>query len=344
MHERHDGQEHEQVDWQQGYRQMVGQNAEKRRHEHRADVGGCHLDADDRLRLVPAEVCRSRVDDAGINRRTAKPNQDQASQCERLTCGEHHRHDAEQDQHLPHPDHALVVHAHREKAIDGAAHRDADEEHRAKTRCLFRRDAPAEIQEAARPETAGLLDGTVAEKGDQYLTRARYPENLAQRERLALVSRICLHLIFSLLPERQAGKQDNGQDDLHHRDDMVARRPALPHRQRHAHDVRSCRRTDAPHAVQPAHMPAPVVKRHIIVQRGIHTAGAEPIGNGPETEHPKLTGYREAKQGRGRHGDADGCHLPRAEPERQPVALQARDDRPEGNDHRDDARIRQRRP
>ena len=123
---------------------MVGQKAEQRRHEHRADIGSSHLDADDSLRLVATKVRRRRMDDAGVDRRTAEADQNQAGQHDRVARREHHGHDAEQDQHLPHPDHTLVVHAHREEAVDGAPHRDADKEHRAEARHLFRRDALAE--------------------------------------------------------------------------------------------------------------------------------------------------------------------------------------------------------
>ena len=38
-----------------------------------AQIGACHLDADDRLRSVRAEVFRRGVDDAGIDGRTAQP-------------------------------------------------------------------------------------------------------------------------------------------------------------------------------------------------------------------------------------------------------------------------------
>ncbi len=183
---------------------MVGQKAEQRRHEHRADIGSSHLDADDSLRLVAAKVRRRRMDDAGVDRRTAEADQNQAGQHDRVARREHHGHDAEQDQHLPHPDHTLVVHAHREEAVDGAPHRDADKEHRAEARRLFRRDALAEIQKAARPEATGLLNGTVAEEGDKDLPHTRYPEDLTQGERLALLCRTRLPLCLSFLPERQA--------------------------------------------------------------------------------------------------------------------------------------------
>ena len=53
----------------------------------------------------------------------------------------------------------------------------------------------------------------------------------------------------------QAQHQDDGQHHLQDRDVPIAPRPTLALRERIAHDVGADRCADAPHAVQPAHMP-----------------------------------------------------------------------------------------
>lgn len=54
---------------------MVGDQAEQGRHEGSADIGAGHLDADEGLGLIRAEMLRCGMDDAGINGGTAKAHQ-----------------------------------------------------------------------------------------------------------------------------------------------------------------------------------------------------------------------------------------------------------------------------
>ena len=82
-------------------------------------------------------------------------------------------------------------------------------------------------------------------------------------------------------------------------------------------------------------MAAGIVKSHIVVQAGIHAAGTQSVGNGPETEHPEGATGGEAKEGGGCHGHADGGDLSGAQFAGEPVAQETGDDRPHGNDHGD---------
>ena len=107
---------------------VVCQQAEQRRHGQIAQIGACHLDADDRLRSVRAEVFRRGVDDAGIDGRTAQPYQNKTAQGKDLRPGQ------QQSQHpcgqnaLTHADHLRIVEFQGQKAAGGAPGSDADVE------------------------------------------------------------------------------------------------------------------------------------------------------------------------------------------------------------------------
>ena len=61
------------------------------------------------------------------------------------------------------------------------------------------------------------------------------------------------------------------------------------------------------------------MQRHIIVERRIHRARAQPIGNRPQAQQPKRMGSRKPKQRHGGHQHADGCDNSRPNLPRQPV-------------------------
>ena len=49
MHDKHEDQEQKQIQRKQRHRDVVGDESEDRRHDAGADVGACHLYADDSL-------------------------------------------------------------------------------------------------------------------------------------------------------------------------------------------------------------------------------------------------------------------------------------------------------
>ena len=59
---------------------MGCQKAEHRGHEGGAQIGACHLDPDDGLRIFTAEVVRGGVNDGGVDWRAAKTHDDQTCQ------------------------------------------------------------------------------------------------------------------------------------------------------------------------------------------------------------------------------------------------------------------------
>ena len=64
-----------------------------------------------------------------------------------------------------------------------------------------------------------------------------------------------------------------------------------------AHNDRAGGNAYAPHAVQPAHMPAGVVYGHIVVEGCVNAAGAKAVWHGPEAEHHKAVACGKAKEG-----------------------------------------------
>ena len=140
----------------------------------------------------------------------------------------------------------------------------------------------------------------------------------------------------TFLPQRQAQHQDDGQHHLQDRDVPIAPRPALALRERIAHDVGADRCADAPHAVQPAHMPAFVVNGYVVIERRIHSARAKAVWYGDGQQHPVIRGNGEPGQGRRSQRHRNGGDLACPEFQCHSVRKQCRDDREHGN-HRGDA-------
>ena len=196
------------------------------------------------------------------------------------------------------------------------------------------------MQIAAGPESGSLLQGAVAEKGDKNFFGSGNAEDLFQGKgpgcRLLSPAH---HGPWSLFPQRQAEDQNQGQKELENRNDPVAGVPAHASGQGKSHDIRSSGGANAPHAVEPAHMPAFVMERYIVVQRGVHASGSQTVGNGPQAEHPERGTDRKTKEGRGSDPYADCRHLSRSQLPGKPVALQAGDNGTQGNNHGQDPRI-----
>ena len=75
VHQRHQHQNCQQIEGEQRRGDVIGKQTEQRRHDQIAHVGAAHLDADDGLRILCAEMRRGGVDDAGVDGRTAQPHQ-----------------------------------------------------------------------------------------------------------------------------------------------------------------------------------------------------------------------------------------------------------------------------
>ena len=78
MGQDHQNQDRQQVEGEERRCDMVGNQPEEGRHQAGARVGAGHLDANDRLGPIRAEVVRRGMNDAGINGRAAQADQDQS--------------------------------------------------------------------------------------------------------------------------------------------------------------------------------------------------------------------------------------------------------------------------
>ena len=76
---------------------------------------------------------------------------------------------------------------------------------------------------------------------------------------------------------------------------------------------------ESPKAMQPIHMARGKMQRHIIVERSIHRARAQPIGNRPQTQQQKRMGSGKPKQRRSSHEHADSCNHSRSNLSHEPV-------------------------
>ena len=210
-----------------------------------------------------------------------------------------------------------------------------------------------ERQVAACPQSGGLLHGAVAEEAGQNLFHTGNPQDFFQGKglRFRLVSR-GIHDLGALLPEWQAENEHHGQHQLNHGDGVqkeeqsllihngaVACVPCAAAGHDIAHDVRAGGGAHAPHAVQPAHVLALVVQRHVVIQGSVHASRAQPVGNRPQAELPEGIADGKSPQRHGGHGHADGRDLPRTQPPGQPVALQAGNDGSQRNNHGNDTGI-----
>lgn len=106
-----------------------------------------------------------------------------------------------------------------------------------------------------------------------------------------------------------------------------------------AHDVGADGAAHAPEAVQPAHVAGCVVERYIVVQGGVHRAGTQTVGNGPEAEQPEGAADGKAEQCRSGEKDADSSYKPRTESAREAVGEQAGQNGAAGDQHCDNAHI-----
>ena len=143
----------------------------------------------------------------------------------------------------------------------------------------------------------------------------------------------------AFLPQGQTDEQHRREKDLEQGNVPVTGRPRHSACQRRTHDHGADHGADAPHTVQPAHMAALVVQSHVVVQGGVHAAGPQTVGDGPQAEHPELPRHREAEQGRSSHAHTDGGDFAGAEGAGETVAIQAGDDGAQRDDHGNDPRI-----
>ena len=283
------------------------------------------------------------MDHAWIDRRTSQPDNDKACQRSHFSKGQNHDQNSRCDNSLSQTDHLDIIELHGNKSADSTSSSNAYVEQAGKFRCQFHRNMLIQSQIAAGPQPGGGFQSTVAEETEHHFPGARQGKHLPQAQ--------CLRggffgaaLRATLLPQGQADHQHHGEQDLEQGNGPVADRPVHSMGQRRAHDHGAHHGADAPHAVQPAHMAASVVQGNVVVQGCVHAAGTQPVGDGPQAEHPELCGDGKPEQRCGGHAHADGRDPAGAEGPGQPVALQAGKDRAQRDDHGKDTRAGHRDP
>ena len=271
------------------------------------------------------------MNDAGVDRCAAQSGDHKADRQQCIAEGQQDQHNTHGIQKLSHTDHLLIVEFHRQKAAEKPSDCDA----------YVKQARPAGgghcVQTAGQgavtggPHTGDPLNTAVKRKTEHYL---RHTGNFQQFGNRAVFRGKLLPRsgVGGGLPQRQAEQQQRRQHKLQNGHYAVAVLPGAA-RQRPAHDDRAARCADAPHAVQPAHVAAFIVQGHIIVQRGVHTAGAQAIRHSPQAKLPELRAGRKPKQRHGGGGDAERCDPAGAELIVKPVAGQAGHDGPDGDDH-----------
>ena len=183
MHPGHQRQHGQQPDRQQRRRNMVGDQAEQRRHQAGAHIGAGHLHADHGLGTGRAEMLRRGMDDAGVDGRAAQPYQHKPGQGQPLRTGQGQRQDARGDEPQTHADHPGVAEFQRQEAAHRPSGRDAQVEQTGKPRRRAGRHAAAQGQVAAGPQPGGLLHRAVAEKADHDLFGAGNVHHFPQGQR-----------------------------------------------------------------------------------------------------------------------------------------------------------------
>lgn len=152
MHKYHEGEDRKQVKRIQGDAYMVGDQTEQRRHEAGTGISACHLDADQSLRTVSAEVLRRGVDDARVDGRASEPDCDQSCQSGGFSKRQEQKDNTEYDQSLTEPYHLRIVQPECQKAADGSSCCDTDIKERRKLCGSLSVDAVVQHEVAACPE------------------------------------------------------------------------------------------------------------------------------------------------------------------------------------------------
>ena len=343
---------------------VLCQQTEERGDETAADVGECHLYADDGLAQGCAEIGGGLMDQRRVDRSTAASDQDERSQQNMISKRKHGKDQSKCRKDLPQSDHIAVAELHRDETADKSSSCDADVEQTRPLCRLFCGNPTVQRAVAGCPHTGGCFDGAVAEKADQYFPDASFPKDLGKCRRFLgnrLVGVFRSHVVRCsifrhpylaicgigrirldrgmrkwgrhLLPQREGEEKDQGQHHLYACDGLISAVPAKASGDCPTHDHRSDACADAPHTVKPAHMARRIMKCDKIIQRGVHAAGAEAIRNRPEAQHPERMADGKTKQRGGGHqnaerGDSSGAQLPG-----QPVAGKAGHNRTAGDDH-----------
>lgn len=293
----------------------VAEETEDGRNECRADIGARHLYSDYSAGVLRPEVVRRGVNDARIYRRAAEPDYDKSRGGEEIRI---HRHEqaayAAYKYGRSNNYHPAVAELIRDKAAYEPPDGDAYIKQRrecCRALCGYALDFN-EI--CARPLHGGRLCGAVGKKACEQKRHSLYFQRADESD--ALFLRLVRRLVD--FPHRQGHEQEYRYRELYRADNAVAAVPCSVC-QRIAHDERADYRSDAPEAVQPAHVLCLVVQGDIVVERCVYRARSEPVRHGENNKHPEAARKRETEQRDDRQEHAYHRDYPRAELPVEPI-------------------------
>ena len=318
-HRYHQNEEKDEVEWHYLKAYSIAEQPEQRRNECRADIGARHLYSDYSAGVLRPEVVRRGVNDARIYRRAAETYHNECRGGEEIRI---HRHEqaayAAKENRRPRYYHPAVAELIRDKATYEPPDGDAYIKQRrecCRALCGYALDFN-EI--CARPLHGGRFCCAVGEKAEQKEGHAFDFQRAAQPHRLLFRRRGC----FVCLPYGQREEEQQRDAELDEPDDAVARVPRRI-RQSVTHHERAYDGARAPETMQPAHVFRAVVERHVIVERGVDRARAQPVGDGERDEQIKPVGKGKGEQGDCGEKHADDGYDPRAEFPREFIGKQA---------------------
>lgn len=205
---------------------------------------------------------------------------------------ERERRDAAEKHARAKADHFPVAETVGGKAAHEPPRGDADIKERSQPRGILRGKPLDRDKIRACPLHRRGFRGAVAEKAREKIRHALYFQCAAHADAPPLFLRRGAAGFF---PHRQRHEQKRRNTELHERHGAVAVVPC-PVRQRPAHNKRADDRTDAPEAVQPAHVACLIMQRHIVIERRVDRARTETVRHGEGEQHPELRGNRKAEE------------------------------------------------
>lgn len=313
----------------------VAEQPEQRRNECRADIGARHLYSDYSAGVLRPEVVRRGVNDARIYRRAAETYHNECRGGEKIRI---HRHEqaayaaykyGRSDNYHP-----AVAELIRDKAAYKPPDCDSYVEKRRECSRALCGYALYFNEICARPLHGGRFCCAVGKKACEQERHALYFQRTDESD--ALFLRLFCHLVD--LPHRQGHEQEYRYRELYRADNAATAVPCSVC-QRIAHDERADYRSDAPEAVQPAHVLCLVVQGDIVVERCVYRARSEPVRHGENNKHPEAARKRETEQRDDRQEHAYHRDYPRAELSVEPIRHQTRHNRSAGYGHGYDAHI-----
>lgn len=314
-HRYHQDEEKDEVEWHYLKAYSVAEQPEQRGNEGRADIGARHLYSDYSTRVFRPKVVRRGVDNARIYRRAAE------TYYNKRRGGEYIRADRDEQAAYAAKENRRSRYYHftvAELIRDKAAYEPPDGDAYIKQRCECCRALcgyALDFDEiCARPLHGGRFCCAVGKKACEQKRHSLYFQRADESD--ALFLRLVRRLVD--FPHRQGHEQEYRYRELYRADNAAAAVPCSVC-QRIAHDERADYRSDAPEAVQPAHVLRLVVQGDIVVERRVYRARSEPVRHGENNKHPEAARKRETEHRDDRQEHAHHRDYPRAELPVEPI-------------------------